>query len=313
MRKSNFLEPCLWLAVDVQFTQGVITGPNAPELWRAVIKDGLLATRPDEAMQLLEPMRVRGLRTNVDCSGLVIECRDRPVGVRLFLKFLGKAYAYAPACLLALEARLRGGVGRQNVLGKVSGLQAWRSNGWVDISMPLSAAELDQWRADPAVLAGYVDTVLAQPEAGVVRLYTRTRWVRRRQGVLVAQAPSLVDVVGLIAQRVERFDLFWGSASSAVWAAPLDEAMRIAAGFQATEAIWRQAHRSVGGKYPGHGYFGSLGFDGKATDQLLYWLQVGSFLHIGQQTAIGQGGYEVMFETSSAKTGPPRFGHQSKK
>lgn len=296
MKNLIYLSPCLWLAVDVVFAQGRISGRDAPELWRAVIKDSLLASRPDEAMDLLEPMRSRGLSGNVDCPGLVIECRDRDGGARLFLKFLGSAYVFAPACLLALEVSLRSGVGRQGVRGAVQGFQVWRDDAWCDVPMPLRASDLQPWLACPATLGGFVPQPDGAPQPSVLHLQTRSRWVWRKQGALVSAPPDLSDVLHLIGQRVERFQLAWGDVQGDDWAASLAQAKASAFELTRTDNSWRALHRKVGGQYPGHGHQGFLHFEGVVPEVLLYWLHVGSFLHVGQQTSIGLGGYELVLD-----------------
>ncbi len=296
MNKLISLNPCLWVAVDVVFDQGRISGRDAPELWRAVIKDALLASRPDEAMHLLEPMRARGLGGNVDCPGLVIECRDRDGGARLFLKFLGSAFVFAPACLLALEVSLRSGVGRQGVRGAVQGFQVWHGDAWCDVPMPLRASDLQPWRACPANLGGFVPQPHEGSQQAVLRLQTRSRWVWRKQGALVSEPPDLSDVLHLIGQRVERFQRAWGDTQDDAWVASLAQAKQVALGCARTGHAWRALHRKVGGQYPGHGHQGFLHFEGVVPQVLLYWLHVGSFLHVGQQTSIGLGGYEVALD-----------------
>lgn len=293
MTELILLNPCLWLAVDVVFEQGRISGRDAPELWRAVIKDALLASRPEQAMHLLEPMRSRGLGTHVDCPGLVIECRDHENGARLFLKFLGSAYAFAPACLLALEVSLRSGVGRQSVRGAVQGFQVWHGNAWRDVPMPLRASDLQPWRACPAVLTGFMPQPDVAQQHGVLQVQSRSRWVWRKHGVLVSAPPDLSDVLHLIGQRVERFLLAWGDPQDVSWRASLAHAQEMAQGLRRVGHSWRVWHRKVGGKYPGHGHQGALHFEGALPDGLLFWLHVGSFLHVGQQTSIGLGGYAL--------------------
>jgi hypothetical protein len=313
MRDWNLLEPCLWLAVDVSFDAGVVNGPDAPELWRAVIKDGLLATRPDKASALLEPMRAKqdqGQKSNVDCSGLVIESRDQERGARLFLKFLGQAYRFAPACLLALQHGLTRGIGRQSVKGSVLGFQAWQGERWHDIDMPLRETDLERWRADPAVLAGFGGDAFAGStgvvancayEKRVLHVITRTRWLWRQQGKVVSRAPDLADVLALVNQRVERFDGVWGRNDRLLWAASFALAQTQAGAVQRLGHDWSGVRRKVGGKYPSHGHMGSLVFEGGWDTDLLYWLYAGSFLHVGQQTAIGLGGYGLKFDAQGVE------------
>ncbi len=300
MCEFNLLEPCLWLALDVGFEKGVVSGPDAPELWRAVIKDGLLATRPEQALALLEPMRARGQASNVDCCGLVIECRDQERGARLFLKFLGSAYDFAPACLLALAHGLGTGIGRQKVVGSVLGIQAWQGDQWHDIAMPLAGADLARWRADPALLAGFKGEAFggcsATDQQHVLQVLTRTRWLWRQQGKPVTRVPGLTDVLTLVAQRVERFDLVWGRAERSLWEGSLDAVLRTACEIKPIKQNWRPVRRKVGGQYPSHGHVGRLVFEGCVSVDLLYWLFAGSFLHVGQQTAIGLGGYDLMLD-----------------
>lgn len=303
MHELNFFAPCLWLAVDVGFEKGVVTGSDASELWRAVIKDGLLATRPEQALALLEPMRARGRVSNVDCCGLVIECRDQERGARLFLKFLGRAYDFAPACLLALAHGLGAGIGRQKVVGSLLGIHAWQGGQWHEIAMPLTGAELERWRADPAVLAGFNREVLVSCSATgvqhVLQVLTRTRWLWRHQGKPVTRAPELTDVLTLVAQRVERFDLVWGRAQRSLWVGSLDAVLREASEIKPIEHNWRPVRRKVGGQYPSHGHVGRLVFEGCVSAKLMYWLYAGSFLHVGQQTAIGLGGYGLALEATA--------------
>lgn len=310
MHELSFLDPCLWLAVDVGFEKGVVSGPDASELWRAVIKDGLLATRPDQALALLEPMRAIGSASNVDCCGVVIECRDQERGARLFLKFLGRAYDFAPACLLALGHGLGAGIGRQKLAGSVLGIQAWQGDQWHEIAMPLASAELKRWRADPALLAGFkveaVGGCSATDQKLVLQVLTRTRWLWHQQGKPVTRVPGLTDVLTLVAQRVERFDLVWGRAERPLWAGSLDAVLRKACDFKSIEQNWRPVRRKVGGRYPSHGHVGRLVFEGGVGVDLMYWLYAGSFLHVGQQTAIGLGGYDLVLEAPALnqKTNP---------
>lgn len=310
MHELNLFEPCLWLAVDVGFERGVVSGPDAAELWRAVIKDGLLATRPERALALLEPMRARGRALNVDCCGVVIECRDQERGARLFLKFLGRAYDFAPACLLALAHGLGAGIGRQKVVGSVLGIQAWQGDQWHEIAMPLAGAELERWRADPAVLAGFKGEAfgdcLATDQQHVLQVLTRTRWLWRQQGKPVTRAPGLADVLALVAQRVERFDLVWGRVERSLWAGSLDAVLRMACEIKPIEQNWCLVRRKVGGQYPSHGHLGRLVFEGVPSVDLMYWLYAGSFLHVGQQTAIGLGGYDLVLDAPalSQKSNP---------
>ncbi len=300
MRELNLFEPCLWLAVDVDFEKGVISGPDASELWRAVIKGGLLATRPEKAPALLEPMRAKGQASNVDCCGLVIESRDQEHGARLFLKFLGRAYDFAPACLLALAHELGAGIGQKRVMGSVLGIQAWQGDQWHEISMPLVSAELARWRADPAVLAGFKSEAIvgcsATDQKQVLQVLTRTRWLWHQQGKPVTRVPALADVLTLVAQRVVRFDLVWGRADRSLWAGSLDAAMCTAHEIKPIEQNWRPVRRKVGGKYPSHGHLGRVVFEGCVSVDLMYWLYAGSFLHVGQQTAIGLGGYDLVLD-----------------
>lgn len=311
MREFNLFEPCLWLAVDVGFERGMVSGPDASELWRAVIKDGLLATRPEQAMALLEPMRAGGQASNVDCCGVVIECRDQKHGARLFLKFLGRAYDFAPASLLALAYGLGVGIGRQKVVGSVLGVQAWQGEQWHEIPMPLAGTELERWRADPAFLVGFrTETFGGRPASEpqhvlqVLQVLTRTRWLWRQQGKSVTRVPELADVLALVAQRAERFDLVWGRANQSHWAGSLDDALSMANAVRLIEKDWQPVRRKVGGQYPSHGYEGRLVFDGCGGVDLMYWLYAGSFLHVGQQTAIGLGGYDLVLA-------PPRISQKS--
>lgn len=297
----------LWLAVDVQFSHGRISGRDAPELWRAVIKDGLLASRPIDAMQLLEPLRTRGLGANVDCPGWVIECRDRPSGSRIFLKFLGSAFRFAPACLLALENGLRQGVGQHRVEGSLQGLQAWQDDEWHDIAMPLLATQLHSWLACPATLAGFKTLALPLKQMpGTLTLNTRSRWVWRKQGQLVSAPPELVDVIELVERRVERFQLAWGDMSTDFWRDAIKEARRCSTEFKSVKNAWQKSHRHVGGKYPGHGHHGFVTYEGSASEALLFCLHVGSFLHVGQQTSIGLGGYAMDFSPSARSETTPK-------
>ena len=305
MHLKNLIEPCLWLAVDVGFSQGTVSGRNAAEFWRAAIKKGLLASRPAEAMQLLEPLKTKGLATNVDCPGLVVECQERLQGVRVLLKFLGHAHRFAPLCLLALESELRQGIGQPMVLGSIVGISAWHKGEWVGIAMPLTAAELDKWRDDPAVLAEPDSPCLPVAQYGVLRLTTRTRWVLRQQETSEKHVPNLAEVIALVAQRMERFMLAWGGTPNPVLTATLEVALRLAVGFMPTEQCWQATKRMVAGRYPSHGYVGQLNFVGEVSDELLYLLYAGSFLHVGQQTAIGLGGYAVEFEAAPMPTPMP--------
>lgn len=297
MPKLSFFEPCLWLAVDIGFDKGAVTGSDAAELWRAVIKDGLLTTRPEQALALLEPMRASGQVSNMDCCGVLIECRDQEHGARLFLKFLGRAYDFAPACLLALAHGLSVGIGRQKVVGSVLGVHAWGSEGWQEIAVPLISAELERWRADPALLAGFkgkaLESCLVTHPQHVLQVLTRSRWLWRQQGKPVARVPELADVLTLVAHRVERFDWVWGRAERALWADSLDAPLRQARQIKRIAHNWHPVRRKVGGQYPSHGYTGRLVFEGCVSVDLMYWLYAGSFLHVGQQTAIGLGGYDL--------------------
>lgn len=294
MEQSCAVTDCLWMAVDVRFDEMAIHGRDAPELWRAVIKDGLLATRAERAMLLLEPLRSLDETSNVDCPGLVIESRDVARGLaRVFLKFLGEAYAFAPACLLALESGLRQGVGLDRLLGTVSAIHVWHGGDWVAIPMPLSATELHRWRADPAVLAGYEANARPSGEQGGLVLQTRSRWVWRQKGQWVVQAPQLSEVLSLVEQRVQRFQRAWGGGKSAQSDATLRDAAQAASHWRLADKDWRPVQRKVGGRYQSHGCQGHLRYEGPTSDALLYWLYVGSYLHVGQQTAIGLGGYDL--------------------
>jgi CRISPR-associated endoribonuclease Cas6 len=297
MKTSRVVNDCLWMAVDIRFDEKAIRGRDAPELWRAVIKDGLLASRSDRAMVLLEPLRVQGEATNVDCPGLVIECRDLGKGFsRVFFKFLGKAYTYAPACLLALEAGLRQGVGQERLSGTTSTIHVMNEGDWVVIPMPLIASELQRWRANPAVLAGYraSDSTSKRPMRLV--LQTRSRWVWRQKGQWVRKAPLLSDVLHLVEQRLNRFERAWGGDVSSQGSESLQVAIESASQFRLANEDWGPVQRRVGGRYQSHGCQGRLSYEGPMSEELLYWLFVGSFLHIGQQTAIGLGGYELMVD-----------------
>ena len=297
MENSSVVNGCLWMAVDVQFDEKAIHGRDAPELWRAVIKDGLLATRAERAMLLLEPLRAQGEPTNVDCPGLVIECRDVSRGVaRVFLKFLGEAYAFAPACLLALEAGLRQGVGLAKLSGSIFGIHVWHGGDWVEVPMPLLSSQLQHWRDDPAVLAGYRTDVGGLNGQQLLVLQTRSRWVWRQKGQWVVQAPQLLEVLHMIEQRVERFVRAWGGGEVTQCDASIERAMQTASQCRLVDQDWGQVRREVGGRYQSHGCQGRLCYEGPMTRELLYWLHVGSFLHIGQQAAIGLGGYDLALD-----------------
>jgi hypothetical protein len=287
------------MAVDVRFDEKAIRGRDAPELWRAVIKDGLLATRSERAMLLLEPLRMQGETSNVDCPGLVIECRDLARGFsRVFFKFLGEAYTYAPACLLALEAALRQGVGQEMLSGTMSVIHVMHEGDWVVVPMPLIASELQRWRADPAVLAGYrgSEKFTGMQAQARLMLQTRSRLIWRQKGQWVVQAPSLLDVLHLVEQRVCRFERAWGESDLPQVRDSLQKAVESAGQYRLADKDWQPVQRKVGGRYQSHGCQGHLRYEGPMSEELLYWLYVGSFLHIGQQTAIGLGGYELTFD-----------------
>lgn len=291
---------CIWLAAEPVFAHGAITGDHAAELWRAVIKDELRARNPQVAVRLLEPLRHRNAHTNVDCPGLVLEYDDRVQPPRVLLKFLGRAVEFAPAVLLAMRTALQAGVGEaRRIVGDIGALHAWGDGGWQPIGMPVVAQDLERWRAEPSALA---DTQASKDIIGpgpgrhvdAVRIVMRSRLNWRRNGELVTHPPQMVDWVHLVADRIERVGLAWADDPSAV-RRRLDVArlLEMAQAIRLTECRWKMKHRSQRGEYPSHGMAGWLRYEGAVAPALMRWLHAGSFLHVGQQTAIGLGGYWV--------------------
>lgn len=290
------ISTCLWLAIDVQFTRSSISAANTSGLWRAVLKDGLLQADPGQFTELFEPMRFRKLDSHIDCPGIVIETEIHGGFTRIHLKFLGSAARFSAACLLAFESKLRSGVGRQAVTGFIAAINIWNGQKWKEISMPVVATDLDSWRSNPAFLTGFDLSAVPSMRKGTLRISTRTHWMVRSQGKVVRSAPDLVQILKMVEQRSMRVESAWGNADKNTIATSILAATKASILLCSLEQSWQFVRTAVAGKYPSDGSRGHLIFDGEVSSEILYWLHAGSFWHIGQQTALGLGGYAVDFK-----------------
>ena len=310
----NFFLPCVWLAADVQFARGHISGGDAPELWRGTIKNELGLHRPHQVGLLLEPMKHRvgaelGRGCNMDCPGLILESESlagqpgevmQPPAMRVHLKFLGSSMEHAVPALLALQSGLSKGVGKRGVVGTLTAWHARRDGGWLSIPIPMRASDLQPFADEPSALANGVGPIQAfrgGPPVRTIVVRTTSRWIWRKARQLVSTPPQLTDVLDLVEARVRRVVAVWGEpgrvgAAAEGWECP-PGLQREAQGAALADCHWALRPRLQRNAYPSDGCEGHLSYVGHFSPALIELLQAGSFLHVGQQTAIGLGGYAV--------------------
>lgn len=280
--------PCLWLAADVAFSHGTVEGVHAPEVWRAAIKDEMLRLFPDRAAMLLQPVRTRAQGANFDCPGLVIECARAPAS-RLLLKFLGQASGHAQAVLISLESALAQGIGKRAVTGTVTVLSARRGRAWHPVGVPTRAGALDDFLLDP------VDLSELGPRNGArrLRVQTRSRCMLTAGGKLLRQTPTPETFIRFATERINRVAQVWGSDTPPLAPNTVEELNERARASTLIHATWKRVLRTQRETYPSHGFVGAMVLEVDADDALANALAAGGFFHIGQQSSIGLGGYDV--------------------
>ncbi len=308
--RSAFGPRSLWLKLQVEFTKGRISGDAAPEAWEGAIKESLKADtyQPNVFDQLYRPIasRIAGAQaapTNFECGGLLVcQGRGEQNGSHgLELKFLGEAARFAPRVIHALATRLSAGpgVGSGMVRGRLVALHAFSGGGWIARPLPFANDEsaFESYRAVPAALGGWA-VAGAPGKRPTVRITLRTtsRWILRSKGKLAESPPSFGELVKLAAERVARVEAAWGNAG-------VDKAASLRGDETAelVECHWRRENRILkrakpDERYSAAGFAGSLTYSGAVSDTTRELLHAASFLHIGQRTSLGLGGFSIEYQ-----------------
>lgn len=218
----------------------------------------------------------------------------------MLLKFLGDAWRDSLLCIQALQTALSFGVGRQMVTGGVTALAFFDGQLWQPVAIPLRVEEMRGWCRSPQLFSGLPswndDSNAPATTQWVLR--TLSRWLWKSDGRLVRRVPDWADVLNLVEQRLWRVGEAWGGESwatvAADWRSKLQACRSDIGAFRRIDSSWSIQRRVVGEKkYPSHGTSGWVRYEGKLTEDVWELLRIGSFLHVGQQTSIGLGGFTL--------------------
>ncbi len=271
--------------------------------------------------------------SNVDCAGLMVVVTpnpsDDPRVQQLDLKLLGDAYLWAGRVLMGLQTTLSNGFGTvtghnsETLIAVIQSVDVWQvgsptpSGGqWCRLAlgaallMPQTlaayAAPGNQIAMSQAVSGGGMAAALDLPVdlSGTLELRSTSPWIWRKAGRMMAEPPQLSDVLALCQARLARALRVWGQPAATRSAVPLalfDDPLAIQS--QRLHANWQHLRtqlaantrtRGAARKPSVHeGCQGRLLFDVCLTVAVLDCLYWGVFLHVGQQTAVGKGGFEL--------------------
>lgn len=303
---------CLVLRAGVAFDGHALSLVGAEDVYRGTLKHGLEHEDPAALADLFDSGGVRadGAPTNISVPGIALsvdEVRDTEGarGHHLTIKLFGRAHVYAPRVVWALAAGLAQGLGVRKTSARLVELQAYAGErGWQGVRMPMlsETALYDEYRY-PADFLGAV----ALPARMTQRMGIA---VRKRMRLLVEKkplstAPEFNFLFGRILERANRVATRWGNGVVLAGAERdrlLDLARHVRldekSGVVPTRRVVRSARQES--KYPGDGLAGTIWYrvdDARIWDDLLPWLFAARVLHVGQQTTIGLGGFDILFDS----------------
>jgi hypothetical protein len=303
---------CVVMRVGIDFERRGLAAVHAEEVYRGAIKHALERDAPDTLADLFDTRatRLSGAPTNLTVPGIVLLADEADSGGEqrrhwLTIKLLGAAHMHGPRILWALVTGLENGIGERRVPARIGELHALNINGrWQASRMPLLG--------ETGLFAGFsipVDGRDTAPPAGPLPATLRLD-VRKRMRLLEAKTPMVAVpefefLLDRIVERVRQVAARWGDGE-VVSPQGCDVLMatarrvRIAQGAVSRTVPRRLKSSRQQASYPSVGLTGSLAYCAEYPSDwgmLLPWLLAGRLLHVGQQTTIGLGTYEIRFES----------------